>query len=168
MLGHVSLGPHGLYSPWNSPGQNTGVGSFSLLQRTFPNQGLNPGLLHCKQILYQLSHKGNPRILQWVTYLFSSRYSQPRNWTRVSCIAGRFFNNWTTREIYIFYLKETWLFQKYQCVISIVVFILKSKNISSSCTLYACMILSYFLYLSNSKTPNSILKYHMISLKYGI
>ena len=49
---------HGLYSPWNSPGQNTGVGSLSLLQGIFPTQGSNPGLLHCRQILYQLSHKG--------------------------------------------------------------------------------------------------------------
>ena len=43
--------------PWNSPGQNTGVGSLSLLQGIFPTQGLNPGLLHCGWILYQLSHK---------------------------------------------------------------------------------------------------------------
>ena len=55
-----SLQPHGLYSPWNSPGQNTEVGSLSLLQRIFPTQGLNPGLLHCRQMLYQLSHKGSP------------------------------------------------------------------------------------------------------------
>ena len=48
----------GLYSPWNSPGQNIGVGSHSLLQGIFPTQGSNPGLLHCGQILYQLSHKG--------------------------------------------------------------------------------------------------------------
>ena len=53
-----SLWPHGLYSPWNSPGQNTGVGSLSLLQGIFPTQGSNPGLLHCRRILYQLSHKG--------------------------------------------------------------------------------------------------------------
>ena len=46
--------------PWNSLGQNTGVGSLSLLQRIFPTQGLNPGLLHCRQILYQLSHNGSP------------------------------------------------------------------------------------------------------------
>ena len=52
--------------PWNSPGQNTGVGSLSRLQRIFPTQGLNPGLLHCRWILYQLSHKGSPRILEWV------------------------------------------------------------------------------------------------------
>ena len=43
-------------SPWNSPGQNTGVGSLSLLQGIFPTQGLNSGLPHCRQILYQLSH----------------------------------------------------------------------------------------------------------------
>ena len=43
----------------NSPGQNTGVGSLSLLQGIFPTQGLNPGLLHCRLILYQLSHKGS-------------------------------------------------------------------------------------------------------------
>ena len=47
-----------LYSPWNSPGQNTGVGSHSLLWGIFPAQGLNPGFPHCRQILYQLSHKG--------------------------------------------------------------------------------------------------------------
>ena len=54
-----SLGPHGLYSPWNSPGQNTGVGSLSLLQGIFPAQGLNWGLLHFRQILYQLSYQGS-------------------------------------------------------------------------------------------------------------
>ena len=51
---------HGLHSPWNSPGQNTGVGSLSLLQGIFLTQGSNLGFLHCRQILYQLSHKGNP------------------------------------------------------------------------------------------------------------
>ena len=55
-----SLQPQGLYSPWNSPGQNTGVDSLSLLQEIFPTQVLNPGLLHCMQILYKLSHKGSP------------------------------------------------------------------------------------------------------------
>ena len=65
-----SLRLHGLYSPWNSPGQNTGVGSLSLLPRIFPTQGSNPGLLHCRWLLYQLSHKGSPRILEWVAYPF--------------------------------------------------------------------------------------------------
>ena len=55
--------PRGLYSPWDSPGQNTEVGSSSLLQGIFPTQGSNPGLLYCRQILYQLSHKGSPEIL---------------------------------------------------------------------------------------------------------
>ena len=73
-----SLQPHGLYSPWNSPGQNTGVGSLSLLQGIFPTLGLNPGLPHCEWILYQLSHKGSSRILEWVAYPFSSRSSWPR------------------------------------------------------------------------------------------
>ena len=54
-----SLQPHGLYSPWRSPGQNTGVGSHSLLQGIFATQGLNPGLPHCRQILYQLSQEGS-------------------------------------------------------------------------------------------------------------
>ena len=53
--------PHGLYSPWNSVGQNTGVGNLSLLQGIFPTLGSNPGLLHCRQIFYQLSHKGSPQ-----------------------------------------------------------------------------------------------------------
>ena len=51
-----SLWPQGLYRPWNSPGQNTGVCSLSLLQGIFPTQGSNPGLPHCRQILYQLNH----------------------------------------------------------------------------------------------------------------
>ena len=55
-----SLQPHGLFSPWNSPSQNTGVGSLSLLQGIFPTQESNPGLLHCRWILYQLSHQGSP------------------------------------------------------------------------------------------------------------
>ena len=92
-----SLRPHGLYSPWNSPGQNTGVGSLSLLQGIFPTQELNPGLPHCRWILYQLCHQGSPRILEWVIYPFSRGSSQPRNWTWVSCMAGRFFTNWAIR-----------------------------------------------------------------------
>ena len=91
-----SLQPHGL-SPWNSPGQITGVGILSLLQGIFPTQGLNPGLLHCRRIPYQLSHQESPRILEWVPYPFSSRSSQPRNWTRVSCITGGLFTNLAMR-----------------------------------------------------------------------
>ena len=64
--------------PWNSPGQNTGEGSLSLLQEIFPTQGSNPGLPHCGQILYQLSHNGSSRILEWVACPFSSGSSWPR------------------------------------------------------------------------------------------
>ena len=60
-----SLWPHELYRPWNSLGQNTGVGSLSLLQRIFPTQGLNWGLLNCRWILYQLSYQGH-RMGTWV------------------------------------------------------------------------------------------------------
>ena len=56
-----SLRPHGLYSPWNSPGQNTGLGRCSLLQGIFPTQGSKPGLPQCRWILYQLNHKGSPK-----------------------------------------------------------------------------------------------------------
>ena len=62
-----SLQPHRLYSPRNSPGQNTGVGSLSLLQGTFPTQGSNPCLLHRRRILYRLSHQGSPTMLH--TYI---------------------------------------------------------------------------------------------------
>ena len=78
-----SLRPRGLYSLWNFPGQNTGIGSLSLLQGIFPVQRSNPGLPHCRQILYQLSHKGSPRILEWVACSFFSGSSQPRNQTGV-------------------------------------------------------------------------------------
>ena len=122
-----SLRPYGQYSPWNSPGQNTGVGSLSLLQGIFPTQGLNPGLPHCRQILYRLSRKGSPwsesesEVAQSCPVLcdpilsgssihgvfqarvlewaaFSRGSSQPRDWTQVYCIAGRRFTVWATRE----------------------------------------------------------------------
>ena len=65
-----SLRPHGLYSPWNSPGQNTGMGRLSLLQGIFPPQGLNQGLLHCRWILYHLSYEGSPH---WLWGKFKSK-----------------------------------------------------------------------------------------------
>ena len=71
-----SLWPHGLYCPWNSPGQNTGVGSLFHLQGIFPTQGSNPGLPHCRQILYQMSHQGrvngfNFRMWYWLLWALS-------------------------------------------------------------------------------------------------
>ena len=57
-----------LLCPWDSPGKNTGVGCHALLQGIFPSQGSNLDLLHCRQILYHLSHQGSP---DWV-----SKFSQ--------------------------------------------------------------------------------------------
>ena len=111
-----SLRSQGLYSPWNSPGQNTGAGCRSLLQGIFPTQRLNPGLLHCRQILYHLSYMEDPkvaqscptlcntmgyrvhgtlqaRILEWVAIPFSRGSSQPRDPAQVSRIAGRFLTS---------------------------------------------------------------------------
>ena len=82
----------------DSPGKNTKVGCHALLQGIFPTRGSNSGLLHCRLILSCLSHQGSQRILEWVAYPFSMGSSWFRNWTRVSCIAGRFFTSWATRE----------------------------------------------------------------------
>ena len=74
------------------------MGHHALFQGIFPTQG-SPGLQHCRQILYPLSHRGSPRILERVAYPFSRGSSQPRNRTGVSCIAGGFFTSWDTREL---------------------------------------------------------------------
>ena len=83
-----SLRPHGLYSPWNSSGQNTRVGSCSLLQGIFPTQESNPGLPHCRWILYQLSHKGScmhAKSLQWCPAV-----CDPRNRSRQASLSMGF------------------------------------------------------------------------------
>ena len=72
-----SLQPQGPYSPWNSPGQNPAVGSLSLLLAIVPTQGSNPGIPHCRWILYQLSHKRSPRTLEWVAFPFSRDLPDP-------------------------------------------------------------------------------------------
>ena len=59
----------------DSPGKNTGVGCHALLWGVFPTQGLNPGLLHCRHILYHLNHQRSPRILEWAAYPFSTGFS---------------------------------------------------------------------------------------------
>ena len=88
-------------------------GSLSLLQGIFPTQESNPGLPHCRQILYQLSHNRSPRILEWGAYPISSGSSWPRNQTGVSCIAGRFFTNWAIRKTFFnlslnFVIRSSW------------------------------------------------------------
>ena len=89
-----SLGPHGLILQarileWVAVPFSRGSSQ---------TEGLNPGLPHCRRILYQLSHQRSPRILQWVAYPFSRGSSWPRNRIVVSCIAGRFFTSLATRE----------------------------------------------------------------------
>ena len=86
----------------DSPGKNTRVGCHALLQGIFQSQGSNPGLPHCRQILYHLSHQRNPRMLKWIAYPFSRGSSWPGNRTRVSRIAGGFFTSWATREAHHF------------------------------------------------------------------
>ena len=87
------------------------MGCHALLQEIFPTQGSNPGLPHCRWIVYHLSHQGSPRILKWV-YPFSRESSQPRNRARVSCATGGFFTSWATtgtslvRALITFYLKH--------------------------------------------------------------
>ena len=94
----MDCSPPGSSVDGDPPGKNTGVGCHALFQGIFPNQGSKLGLPHCRWILYHLSHQGSPRILEWVAYLFSSGSFQSRNWTGVSCITGRFFTLWATRE----------------------------------------------------------------------
>ena len=94
----IDHSPSGYLVHGDSPGKNPGVGCHALLQGIFLTQGSNPGVLHCRRILYHLSHQGSPRILEWVADPFSRGSSQAMNWTRVSCIAGRFFTSWATRE----------------------------------------------------------------------
>ena len=119
----------------NSWGQNTGMGNISFLQAIFPTQGSNQGLLYCRRLLYQLSHRGRLRILGWVAYTFSSGSSQPRNWTRVYCIAGGFFTNWAIREapVKLQDLSKEWgkSGRKYWCLL--LHLLLKAVSILAKC-----------------------------------
>ena len=83
----LTLGPHGLYSPWNSPGQNTGVGSLAVLQEIFPIQGLNPGLPHCRATCSSPAEpQGKPKFTREDSHPFSSGSSPPRNQTESAAL----------------------------------------------------------------------------------
>ena len=94
-----SLRPHGLYSPWNSLGQNTGAGSLSLLQGIFPTQAIEPRSPALQADSLPAESQGKPKntgvgslsLLQQVP-------SWPSNRTRVSCIVGRFFTSGAIQE----------------------------------------------------------------------
>ena len=125
----------------NSPDKNIGGGCHALLQRIFPTQGSNPGLPHCRQILYSLSQQESPRILEWVAYPFSRGTSQLKNQTRVSCIAGRFFTSWATREApwdFYIYLYIPYYYMTYVTMVSS----------------YMCIYFTYFTLSAKSKWPN--------------
>ena len=84
--------PHGLYSRWNSPGQNTGVGSLSCLQGIFTTQTSNPGLLHCRRILYQLSYEGKATLCNSSVQLLSHVCLFATPWT-AACQASLSITN---------------------------------------------------------------------------
>ena len=83
------------------PGKNTGVGCHTLLQRIFPTQGLNPGLPHCRQILYSLSHQGSPN-----TPTRRAKFEKTdstKYWQGCGIIGtlGRLWNNWNSRMVLV-------------------------------------------------------------------
>ena len=88
------LQPYGLYSQWTSPGQNTGVGSLSLLWGIFLTQELNQGLLHCWRILYQLSHQGSPVCLVTPPLKNVPLLEEDRGWGSVIEILERMMVAW--------------------------------------------------------------------------
>ena len=94
----MDCSPPGSAVHGDSPGKNSRVGLPWPPPRDLPNQGSNPRLPHCRQIVYHLSHQGSPWILEWVAYPFSRGFSWPRNPISVSCLAGSFFTSWATRE----------------------------------------------------------------------
>ena len=98
------LEPARLLCLWNSPGQNTGVGSRSLLQGDLPNPGIKSGLPRFRQILYQVNHKGSPRTLEWVAYPFSSGSSWPRNPTGSSALQAGSLPSELSGEPYRFFI----------------------------------------------------------------
>ena len=123
----MDCSPSGYSVHGDSAGKNTGMGCHALFQRVFLTQGSNPGLSNCRQILYHLSHQLSPRILEWVAYPFSRGPSPPRNWTGVSCIAGRFFTSWATREAFFFFFfhfSEEWYLHLLSFFCCIICFIL--------------------------------------------
>ena len=104
----VDCGPPGSSVHGDAPGKNTGVGCHALFQRFFLTQRSNPGLWHCKQILYHPNHQGSPRKLEWVAYPFFRGSSPPGNQTEVSCIEGEFFTSWATRGVPGYTITRTW------------------------------------------------------------
>ena len=130
---HMDGSPPGSSVHGDSPGKNIIVGCHALLQGIYPTQGSNPGLLHCRWILYCLSHQGSPRILKWVAYPFSQGSSWPRNWTRVSSTAGGFLPAELQGKPYFMYNNTIIL---YECTI---VYLPRSYIFLSCLIIYKCL-----------------------------
>ena len=108
-----------------------------------PNLGIKPRSPALQVILYQLNHKESRRILEWVAYPFSSGTSWPRNQTGVSCIAGRFFTSWATREakpLIRCYLTQISLFSLFQRLSNPLVMVVGGFHFNILLTLLLCPI----------------------------
>ena len=75
----MNRSPPGTSVHGDYPGKNTGVGCHALLRGIFPTQGSNPGLPHCRQILYHLSHQGRPLVCTF----YGKPINIPQNWCSV-------------------------------------------------------------------------------------
>ena len=124
---------------------------------------MNPGLLHCRRILYQLSHRGSPRALERVAYHFSGGgSSRPRDRTGFSSIAVRFFTNWATREapvtIFSNFFKRFWLYIYLEpsftdCFPHRVLLDVEQSSLCSTCRSF---LTAHFIYsVCESQTPHS-------------
>ena len=157
----MDCSPPGSSVHGDSLGKNNEVGYHALLQGTFPIQGSNPGILYCRQILYHLSHQRNPRILEWVAYPFSRGSSQPRNWTRVSCIAGSFFTSWATREQCVGSLQPL---KGLQIILNYYELMYSNKFVKLLYLLLSCYLLGAQIFPSLAQ--GSFLKLHKPFLKF--
>ena len=111
-----SLQPEGLWptrllSPWDSPGRNTGMGCHDLLQGIFPTQGSNPGLPHCRRILYHLSHQGSP-FLYWMYRIYTCDI-----WIyHIFFIHSHFDRHWAISTFWLLWIMLQWAFIYESCV----------------------------------------------------
>ena len=107
-----SLWPHGLNSLWNSPSQNTGVSTCSLLQGIFPTQGSNPGLPHCRWILYQLNIREAQEY--WSRLLVGTSWAtrEARDWDRALIMLHLVFNKFISLLLYLLFRKFLQIFEE--------------------------------------------------------
>ena len=108
-------------SPWNSPGQNTGVGSLSLVQGMFPTPGLNPGLPHCRQIPYQLSYQGSPSQRTEVFISQNPKTPKASLWTGVTLLSPTGATRSTCEALLVLWVERphflgSWMIHRAFCV----------------------------------------------------